>query len=217
LCGWFILGDVGVRIMSRFEITKDNNREFSQEKVRIALERLSYIGIYRIIMDKLKRVDVSDDTNFQRMYTAFYRVRRDDKFREKYYRFMQEHKKNKKLTFKETLRYFNEIPPKRVEASFSSKLLHTLLPEKYPTWDEFIGRNTKITIPKAGTPKEKFDKAVKGYEQLIQWFKSYRDSTNGKDMLALFEKYYPNSGISDIKKIDLVLWQMDREKDKTDE
>jgi hypothetical protein len=111
-----------------------------------------------------------------------------------------------------------------VEASFASKLLHTIRPNDFPTWDEWIGKNATIldgfvdlSIPSSRKDKdEQCDEADKRYKDLTNWFKKYIDSVEGKMVLDLFDQYYPKfkDKLSPIKKIDLVLWQWHRERDK---
>ena len=149
--------------------------------------------------------NVESDTEFQRLYNHFYRLRRNQKFRSAYYQFMQENKGNSNLTFADVLHYFYQ-KFKRLESSFSSKLLHTIKPDK-PVWDTWIGKNTGIKIP-VFYEKNKLDKAIERYERLTNWFDRYKTSEEGKNLLQKFEDYFPHSDVADIKKIDLVLWQI---------
>jgi hypothetical protein len=92
-----------------------------------------------------------------------------------------------------------------VEASFASKLLHTLRPD-FPTWDIWIGKCSGIKIPATGI-KDQFAVAVERYAKLTAWFDDYIRSKEGKIVLKLFNRYYPAFNLTDAKKIDLVMWQ----------
>jgi hypothetical protein len=111
-------------------------------------------------------------------------------------------KNNPGLTFADVLGHLHEAFY-RVDASFSARLLHTLQPDM-PTWDLHIGQNTGIRIP-AYHSRDQIATAVKRYGELARWFAAYRDSPDGTALLRLFDTRFPASGISDIKKIDLVL------------
>lgn len=73
-------------------------------------------------------VDVSTDTAFQKKFTSFYRVGRDDRWRREFYCLFEECKTVEALSFQYILQeMFNRTG--RIEASFSSKLLATLNPQ----------------------------------------------------------------------------------------
>jgi hypothetical protein len=189
--------------------------KFPVADIESALEQLSAVGNYRIIMEMLHKVDVSQDEDFQRRYNGFYKLRRDETFRNVYYKYMQENKKNEKLDFATVLRHFYK-EFSNVEASFSAKLLHTIRPYDLPTWDDFIGKNTKVEIPKGGAKEQRITATVEKYDELTKWFNDYRNSENGRKMLSLFDQSFPSFDISDIKKIDLVLWQIRHTENQTD-
>jgi hypothetical protein len=185
--------------------------EFTDDQITKAIENLNYAARYKRLMDMFTRVDVSADNDFKTLFEEFYMLKRKKStFRDKYFQYMQ-NKKNcaASLQFKEVLDYLFTIEH-TVEASFASKLLHTINHAKFPTWDRWIGKNTGIIIPPTMAVKEKQkQKATEGYAELVQWFADYRQSENGKKMLAEFDKNFACfTGITDIKKIDLVLWQM---------
>ncbi|MDR0474878.1 MAG: hypothetical protein LBH43_14535 [Treponema sp.] len=181
------------------------------EAIQKALERLSLVGRYKHIMDMFRsESDITKSDVFMSEYKSFYRLRLGKDLSKKYFQFMQKNKTNSALTFEAVIRHFYKEFGS-VEASFSAKLLHTIQPDK-PTWDQWIGKNTKITIPPSMPGKdEQLKIAVKQYAKLIECFNEYRTSEEGKKLLRMFDKQYPNSGISDTKKVDLVLWQI-REK-----
>jgi hypothetical protein len=157
-------------------------------------------------MSMLKTLDVSKSVDFQKDFTSFYKIRFPKKeYYDIYYQFMQKNKLNSSLTFSEVLRYFHKMF-NRIDASFSSKLLHTIQPDK-PTWDHWIGRNTGIIIPPFNS-KDRLNTAIIRYEKLIAYFNDYKSSEEGKILIQMFDLKFPNSGITNTKKIDLVLWQI---------
>jgi hypothetical protein len=197
--------------------TDSEKQLFSVESIEAALDNLAAAGAlekYRRIMDMVHNdaVDVSGSHEFQKLYNDFYVVRsRERKWYSVYYSFMQ-NRKNTSLSFCDVLVFlFENTGSGTVESSFSSKLLHTLLPETFPTWDRCIGANTDIVIPDAvelPDPQARIKTAVRRYDSLTVWFNKYKVSENGQDMLRRFDRRFPGSSISDIKKIDLVLWQI---------
>lgn len=176
-----------------------------KDKVEKALVSLDD-GLIKYIrlMDWFYQVDVSKDADFQRAYNHFYRMRqRKPEFYQDYYEFMQSNK-NRAITFSDILLHFyNKFD--RVEASFSSKMLATLNPDK-PIWDEFVLQNLKIKKP-AQYSKDRVKQTIEIYSKIESWYEDFLKSEIAKDMLMLFDERYPNIEITNVKKIDLILWQ----------
>lgn len=176
------------------------------ERVKVALPKTE-IGLkrYLYLMNRVKSVDVSKDEEFQKKFNGFYRMRqRKPEYYKMYYVFMEENK-NSEITFEKTLRFFYD-KFNRIEASFSSKLLATLNPNK-PIWDEFVLKNLSLKKPYTYS-KDRFNKTVKLYEKIEQWYIDFLKTDESKVMIQLFNDFYPNTNITDVKKIDLILWQM---------
>jgi len=76
-----------------------------------------------------------------------------------------------------------------------------------PIWDVFVLENLNLKKP-AQYSKTRIEDTVKLYNQIFDWYKNMTISSEGIQMLEIFENEYPESGISDIKKIDFILWQI---------
>lgn len=176
------------------------NVEIALEKIEVGLRK------YIDIMDMLHKVDVSKDMGFQRRYNGFYKLRqRKPEFYKGYYEFMESNKK-KDICFNETLRIlYNEFG--RIEISFSSKLVATINPRS-PVWDEFVLKNLNLKKPNYGSPETRINKAIEIYSKIQQWYSKFLITTEAKQWIELFDSRYPNTNITDVKKIDLILWQM---------
>lgn len=161
---------------------------------------------YLRIMDTLNNVDVSTNEDFQKAYNGFYRMRqRKSEFYEKYYSFMESNKNNKEISFEKTLLYFhNELG--RVEASFSSKLIATINPS-LPIWDSVVLKNLNLKQPYTYS-KDRVEKTILLYNKINLWYQDIIESEQGKRIISIFDSNYPNTPITNVKKIDFVLWQM---------
>jgi len=160
---------------------------------------------YQVIMDRFPKVDVSKDAEFQKMYNGFYRVRqRDEEFYNAYYSYMEECKAEG-TDFEKTLRYFYS-KLNRVEASFSSKLVATINPEM-PIWDVYVLENLQLKTP-AQYSKTRLEDTVNLYKEIEKWYSDCVKSKDGKEMIKIFDQSFPNNFISNIKKIDFILWQI---------
>ena len=141
---------------------------------------------------------------FQRAFSSFYRVRRNEEWKGKFFDFFVTVARKRQYTFEQIL---NELSKRthRVEASFCSKMLATINPEK-PIWDrlvcEFIfGHGITLT----GTPDKKIDKAVELYGKIEKWYAE--NIPQATDLLRKFDQQFSaHSTITPTKKIDFLIW-----------
>ena len=160
---------------------------------------------YLEIMWLLPLVDVSRDRAFQRKFNAFYRVRqRPREWYEEYYSYLESNKGGTPK-FDDVLdQIFLNLG--KYEPSFSSKLVATLDPYQ-PVWDSFVLKNTDQKAP-LYTDKNRVAKAKIVYMGIQDWYANYIASPEGKIVIAAFDSLVAeNESITDIKKVDFILWQ----------
>ena len=116
-----------------------NNLPLPEVVISNVLKKSFGIDKYSLIIKELSKRDISKDLNYQRVFNAFYVVRRNSKWRKIYYEYFESQKNNKHLTFEMIIRYLYEKTG-QVEASFSSKLLSTVNPNM-PIWDIYVLKN----------------------------------------------------------------------------
>lgn len=179
---------------------------------------------YTNLMNGFHKEKGSSDAEFRKDYKGFFNVRRDEDFSAVYFEFMEEHKNDdKKLTFEEILRYLYDkvkVKVKRVEFSYSSKLLSVINPDM-PVWDKFVRENLKMSVISGNTPEKRMEKAVTTYSCLCEKYKNFfgRDKAIADKWIKLFDKHFPpaeyyyfvqekKKGLTQVKKIDLILWQI---------
>ncbi|MDF2586403.1 MAG: hypothetical protein K0S41_244 [Anaerocolumna sp.] len=180
-------------------------------KIRVIEEKLDSermrreITTYQDIMNRFYNTDVSQDKEFQRKYNGFYKIRSKTSFYEPYYKYMQDHKKNKNISFIEALQYFYKESG-RLEASFISKLLHTLNPA-LPIWDKYVLEHLGIKASNSSVcMEERYRVSNNIYSSLTNWFENVLYSEDGKAVIEMFDTVFKNNGLTDTKKIDFVLW-----------
>jgi hypothetical protein len=163
------------------------------------------IAQYLEIMELLPHVDVGHDRSFRRKYNAFYRVRqRREEWYELYFSFLESGKANKP-SFDSTIDYIFSALGK-FEPSFSSKLVATLDPNQ-PVWDKFVLRNTNQEAPPYGT-KDRVARAKVVYRNIQSWYERYLRSVEARYVIGIFDREVQDYGrVTDLKKIDFVLWQ----------
>jgi NTP pyrophosphatase (non-canonical NTP hydrolase) len=166
--------------------------------IKIALEKYNYI------MHNLRKTDVSSDKEFQKKYNGFYRMRqRSSEYYQTYFSYM-ELMKNSVITFEDTLKYF-ERKLGRIEASFTSKLVSTIDPCK-PVWDEFVLKNLGLSKPK-NYSKKRIEQTIELYDKIEHIYKEFLLTNEGKNLLIEFDRFFPDTDLTDTKKLDLLLWQ----------
>lgn len=184
-----------------------NDKIFDLERLPAILAKPKmYVGIkrYRFIMEKVWQVDVFRDEVFQKTYENFYKLSRYPKeFRRVYFAYMEQFKKSKP-SFEDTLLYFLKYGS--LEVSFSSKLVHTLDPEQ-PIWDKNVTNNHfGYKIPVTRT-KDREKKVLDRYISYKNDFVKYVASDDGNVVIRAFDTAFPETGFTNLKKVDFVLWQ----------
>ena len=168
------------------------------DNISIALSKYNYIK------DRLNQTNVSLDTAFQKKYNGFYRMRqRPPEYYAIYFNFMEK-QKTKEVIFEEILRYFHTSFG-RIEASFSSKLMATINPDK-PVWDEFVLKNLGITKP-ATYSKNRIEKTVDVYKRIEHFYDEFLQTMECQELVAKFDIHFLNTKITKTKMVDLLLWQ----------
>ena len=166
------------------------------------------IVLYQKIRDYLKtdgkEIILSD--SFQKSYDCLYKVRRGKQWRNSYFKLMFE-KYGKPTSFESILNALN-VETKRVEASFASKMLHTLDNDS-PIWDKkvinFLVKKGVITRPRF-YDKNRLEKRKNTFQALQQWFSK---PDNIKEYVDCFNREFKDEyieGITDIKKADFIIW-----------
>lgn len=176
------------------------------EKIKKALEA-THDGLikYNEIMNLINTTDVSINKNFQRLYNGFYRMRqKEPEFYEEYFKYLEENKK-KDVEFAVVLNHFY-MRFNRIEASFASKLVATINPNQ-PIIDKYVLKNLNLKKP-TSSDRNRLIKTIQVYADVCKRLNEIRDSEEGKEIIRQFDEKYPNCKITDIKKIDLVFWQI---------
>ena len=148
--------------------------------------------------------NLADGGVYQTTFNYFFRIRRDEEWRNIYYGLMNYAKENE-CSFEYVLRYMYEKTG-RIEASFSSKLLAALDPNK-PIWDQYILRNLGIELNHSPNKEERIKDIVEKYDQICNWYDDFLKTDESKEMIQLFDsKFSDYTYITPTKKIDFLLW-----------
>jgi hypothetical protein len=180
-----------------------------REKIIVAIEKAREgIGQYLDIMAMLQIIDVSTNRAFQKSFNHFYRIRqRSEAWYAEYYSFMEKSKSNAPH-FEDVLDHLY-LTLGRYEPSFSSKLAATLSPDE-PIWDQHVIQNLGQKPP-AYSSSRKIEQAKIIFQGIRKWYSEHLKSPEGRLMIDVFDEVVDSHNqITDIKKIDFVLWQTRR-------
>jgi len=151
--------------------------------------------------------DLKQDPVFQKKYNGFYRVRRNEKWRKEYFKLLDHERQQKKSVRRSFLEVLEKIESqtKKVEASFASKLVATVDPLQ-PVIDSVVLANVGARLPQRNKP-ERVQMIGALHKQLAECYRAYLLSENGKFLVTSFKNRYPKAKISEVKMLDLVIWQ----------
>lgn len=178
--------------------------ELTKSQIDTALPKVKEgLAKYQTIQALYKGTNVNSDRDFQRKFNHFYRVRRGQEWQKPFYELLEK-AKHQDLTFEGILEELTRLTG-RLEASFSSKLLATAFPEK-PVIDSVVLNNLALKLPYSGA-KDRKQTIVKVFDKLENKLLEILNSEIGIYLVEKFNTMYPKSGITNIKMLDLVLWQ----------
>ena len=160
---------------------------------------------YADIITRVNQTNVETDGDFQRIFNAFYRVRRNEAWRKIYYHLFQ-NLKGTDVSFAYIIRYMYEKTG-NIEASFSSKMLATLYPDR-PIWDRYVIENLGLKLD-GKTKEEQLNNAIMLYADIEKWYGDFLETEKAKECIATFDDALPEyTWITPIKKIDCFLWSI---------
>jgi hypothetical protein len=185
---------------------EENKQKISLNNAQIqkALSLISNgLERYLWIQGEFKKKDVTKNGEFQKIFNGFYKVRRNEDWRKKFYSLLEKNKNNY-IEFKDILSDFYKKTG-RMEASFISKLVATVNP-RMPVIDKIVFKNVGLKLPY--TKKRNRDLIIEEqYKILIKKYLFFLKTKEGVYLVKEFTKKYPKAKITKIKMLDLVLWQ----------
>jgi len=147
--------------------------------------------------------DVRSNAAFKRRFNHFYRVRRDKEWQDHFYGLL-ESLKGRPVCFADVFDALYRATG-RCEASFASKLLATLDPNM-PVIDKVVLENLKLRLPAAGS-RDRVRRIHQLHATLLSSFQEYLATAEGRYLVTRFRETHGGSEVSEIKMLDLVLWQ----------
>ena len=167
----------------------------------------SHFDRYSFLRSRLFERDVSRDGNFQRTFNGLYRVRRNSEWKGHYYRLMEREKTRASVEFGELLvELYNATG--RIEASFVSKLVAIIHPE-YAVYDSVVSANLGLVPPRYYDPPA-LRLAGMGltYAELNARMNGLIRHPRFPALKVQLAAAFPVSELTDLRVLDLLLWQL---------
>ena len=187
-----------------------NHIDLDRVAVDHALELLRQrraVETYSWLQAELHGRDVSCNSDYQRTFNGFYRVRRNAAWREIYFGILERGKAQLE-SLDDVLRTLHGATG-RVEASFATKLIATLDPWQ-PVIDSVVLGNLGLKLRLAGDIHQRVAETIKLHADLAQTFSSYLNSKGGHLFVQRFHDVFPAAELTEVKMLDLVPWQLGR-------
>lgn len=194
------VGDTARNIIA----TISGNSERIFQRLREASNRLAD---YDFLVRELSTLNVSTHPCYQRRYNSFYVVRRGSEWRTHYYGLLQRKKRERKVTFNEVIRELHRLT-RRIEPSFSSKLVATIRPD-LPAYDVEVCRHMNVSVPPRSIPQEdRISRLIIEYERMINIASSAVKTAEFRKLSKRFDREFQlYQDFTNTKKFDLMLWQ----------
>lgn len=164
---------------------------------------------YGTLQSDLRTKHVDSDQGYQCIFNGFYKMqRRPEEWYRYYFAMLEREKHNKSITFRQVLETIY-AKKQRVEPSFSSKLVATIRPEM-PVYDKHVRENLSLEVlPQHRPAKERVQGLLRMYDTLEEKVNTLIcDDIFVTELRPAFDMKFPAyAHISDVKKIDFLLWQ----------
>ena len=191
----------------------ENLIEKSDHILKRMIERRERLSDYAWLRDNLLKVDVVSNQKYRNKFQHFYTFynENDELIRDKdwldiFFSILQREKCNTDVSFSNVLCEI-EGDTGRIETSFSSKLIATINPEM-PVYDSQIRESLGLRNPSSFTRDERIEIAEEVYCELQEKTLEIISLDGFNELKRSFDEIFPEyRGFTDIKKLDLFLWQ----------
>lgn len=176
----------------------------TKDAIDAALIRMArYLDAYLWLQAHRDACDVRSDASFRKRFNAFYKVRRGRDWQDKFFDLL-ERRKGRASSFAELLDALHRATG-RYEASFASKLLATIDPNM-PVIDSIVLRNLDVRLPAYGSDCRR-SRIVELHGRLLASLNGFLKTDVGRYLVERFRAAYPDADVTEVKMLDLVLWQ----------
>jgi len=166
------------------------------------------LDAYAYTQNQLQRVNVSIDQQYQRTYNGFYRVRLPvAEAYHTYYTLVERNKNNNNPSLQAILTELLDATG-RVETSFGSKLLATVNPNVAPL-DKIVLGHLNLHLPSSigKSNAVRIQLCVNVHNALVSQMNILTTLPQFQVLKRAFKARFPGYTFTDVKILDLLLWQ----------
>ncbi len=180
--------------------------EKSHEILSNLRQRKTRLGDYDDTQSFLLKTNVSNDSEYQRIFRSFYVVRKDKDWCNIFFSILERDKRNSKISFQDVIREIHDRARhggrQQVEPSFSSKLVATINPH-LPVYDSKV----KAGLGLSEKSPYQIHKTIKTYSQIQAIESEIIADDKFNELIVSFDQTFPQyKHFTDTKKLDLFLW-----------
>ena len=150
--------------------------------------------------------DVSQDRHFRRVFLSQFKLRdKDREFLRCAFAWLEEHK-HREVSFEEALlALYRETG--LLDPAAASKLASAIDPT-LPVWDTQILYALGVRPMDGQRAQRRVERTIEAYEKLCGFYDRYLSSKDGQTAVAVFDRVYPDTDFSDLKKADFTIWSV---------
>jgi hypothetical protein len=177
------------------------------QNIGTILDRLNInkLNSYALTQNLLHEVNVSSDQLYRRTYTGFYRLRLPiSAAYDVYFGLIEKYKVGKNVTLEIILTEL-QVATGRIETSFGSKLLATINPNVAPL-DSIVLGHLGLALPTINQ-ENRIQLCINTHNQLVESMNSLVLLPQFQLLRCEFSARFPNYKFTDVKILDLLLWQ----------
>ena len=163
---------------------------------------------YDRLQTQLRSTDVMTNHEYRKTFIGYYRMgQHQPQWYEHFFSLLEREKHNATVTFPDVLAELYRTQG-RLEASFSSKLIATIRPDK-PIYDKFVRQNLSLVVPPLRLPPDtRIRKFLELYSLIEAKTNTLVQHASFQELKDAFDEKFPRyAHFTDIKKLDFLLWQ----------
>lgn len=184
-----------------------------EEKIIQSISQKS-VEDYKYIQREFQRENITRNDEFQSRFKSFYRMNPahlSNEFYSRFFEILESNRSSEIVDLEGIVRDLYKCKRKKgdnsIQFSFVTKLAHTIKPDVYPIYDSKV-------VKLFGLGKHYYeydtDRKIQKYLKKYQIIQDTYDYilNNGvlNSTMRLFDKKFPNSNISKLKKLDFISW-----------
>lgn len=177
----------------------------AEKIIRNSLTQSLGLDKYDYLLENKNKITISSTEHYARVFNSYFKVRKSYAWQNSFFEIFENNKNNLEITFNDLLEEVY-LRVRTFEASYVSKMLHLINPEK-PIWDKYVLNYYGLKSPH-GKDNERIEKITKVYQQLEKKTQKELNKDLIQKQIDVFDQWLPEfKHISRVKKLDTLIWK----------